>query len=209
MDPFPRKYEFYTDNEDIKEEFELMFMNWYWGQDIEQETWNGYLRRFKAIMRKIMPRYKQMYEISKIELEIENVNIKELIRQDKKVNVMNESQSSSDSSTTGDTSSESENLVLDNDTPQGQVDINRIKDYVSGVTDSVGKDKGTSKTTSKGVSKATSKADTKDEMDTVRELKGYQGNKTVAELKYEFMNYCRDLNEMLIEELDVLFMEVL
>lgn len=199
-DPFPKDYDFYTNDVEMKKNFEKKFLDHYWFHDTEWEQFSIYIHYLRSKLNEIMPYYKTIHENKINLLELQNVDITEIIK--------SESSGSGKSKSTGsgnsESSSSSKGLTKDFDTPQGNVNLDRLGNYVSGLTDNEGSGKGNN--TQSNQSESEQQAENL--VDTHRTLKGYQGNKTISELKKELIDSFRNIDLMIIEDCKELFLKV-
>lgn len=200
QNPFPEQYDFYTNSEEVKDKFEHKYVDYYYFRDIEYEQFALYKHKLKALLNLIMPKYKQMFELKLDELELNNVDITEIIERD----TIGSGTSKSNATSTNDSNSSNKNKVVDHDTPQGKVNLDQLNRYASGVTGTDGSDQAHSKSDSSGSSENTATG----REDSERRLKGYQGSKTITELRYELLENIVNIDKMIIDECEVLFLNV-
>ena len=200
FDIFPDDYSFYSDDILIKRDFEDKFFNYYYMSDLAWDQISIWKHYFKNHMMIENVKYKQMYDLKVDELDLSNVDIKELTSSINEGE--GESESESDSVSTG--SSKNDGTVHDYDTPQGNINLNNIAGYVSGISETA--NTGSSSNTGSALGKSKNKA--KNEEDTTRSLKGYQGQKTVSELKKELLNVIINIDKQIIEDCEKLFLNV-
>ena len=159
--------------------------------------WKHY---FKNLMEIENVRYKNMFEMKMQELELINVDINEIIQR------MNEGEGSSENTTDSESSGVNENdsNVKDYDTPQGRINPNNMEGHISGLTST----DNTQNSSSKGKSKGSSFNKDTNQEDTERTLQGYQGSKTLSELKYELLNVIVNIDKEIIKDCKKLFLNV-
>lgn len=200
FDIFPDEYDFYTSDPEVKKKFEEKLFNYYYMNDLAWDQISIWKHYFKNLMAIENVRYKQIFNAKINELELFNVDIKEVIGR------INEGEGSStslsDSESTG--SSTGDNTTRDYDTPQGRIDPNKMDGHISGVTSA--DQKGTSM--SSGSAKGTTENFAKNKEDTERTLKGYQGSKTMSELKKELLSVIINLDKQIINDCNKLFLNV-
>ena len=212
QNPFPEEFDFYTENEDIKEKFISKFVDYYYFRDLEWEQFAVFKHHLKALLNLNMPHYKVMYDHTISVLDLNNVDITEIINREVVGSGTSKSKSKSDSESdsTATSSTSDKNKVVDHDTPMGKIDLNNLNTHASGVTATDGT--GTGSNTSKGKGSSESIGDTENtamsDEDSVRTLKGYQGSMTYAELKNSLISMFNNIDKIIIEDCEELFLKI-
>lgn len=197
---FPDEYDFYTDDENIRKKFESKFFNFYYMNDLAWDQLSIWKHYFKNHMEIENIRYKNMFEMKMQELELNNVDIKEIIQR------INEGEGTSENTTDSESTGVNENdsNVRDYDTPQGRINPANLDGHISGLTST----DNTQNSSSTGKSKGSSFNTAINQEDTERHLKGYQGSKTISELKHELLNVIINIDKEIIKDCKKLFLNV-
>lgn len=201
-----------------KKAFEKKVIDHYYFRQIGQETPARFIHYFQSRIREIMPYYIRMYESVKIMDELEdpfgNVDMVETFEQETTGTASGES---SGSSTGSDTSSNNESRTSTEDkehrfsnTPQGS--ISNLDKYMTEafVDDNESTDtlNGSSTGTSEVNSSATSSSNNSESIRNTLTRKGNQGVNTYAHDMLEFRQAIIDVDMMIINNLQDLFLGV-
>ena len=103
---FTFDYDFYSDNPKDKEEFEKLFINWYYFREIGFETPQHFKIRLQAKLNLIMPYYRQLAltewnKVKTVELMMTSKNVTDTITHEQTITGNNESSVSGESNQTG------------------------------------------------------------------------------------------------------------
>lgn len=188
-------YDFYTDDENIKQEFETKFIDRYMFHEIGFETVARFKHYLKERLNSIAPYYKQLYAT---ELESKNINfmlnkdLKETFERD----VKNDGLNSTDMTSTDSATQNNKESYLEN----GNADIGLNADNLTGVSEN------------KGVSD--SKANTSTNINTNSNEKttlisqGNIGITSSAELLRDWRSVLINIQDMIINDCSDLFMSI-
>lgn len=192
---FDFDYEFY-DN-DLKSNFESKFFEHYYFDEIGFPTIQKFKHMLKAKLHLIMPYYKQLYNI-----EVQSINIDFLLQKDLKETFVREIENSSNmnGNISSNGNNNSENININSDTPQSKIDD--IEKYMSNAS----KDKvinsyndintSSTDTSSNGYEK------------TEFTSKGNIGVTSMATLVEKWREILINIDEMILNDLQDLFMQV-
>lgn len=192
--PFPDDYDFY-DN-DHKAKFESKVIDSMGNLDIAFETIGLFKRRFRAIMNENYPTWYYMYQNSLSELDLVNVDVRTLSNR-LGLNELS-GQSTSTSSSTANATGKSNQL----DTPQSKLSNIEQEQYVTFAERNQSRNDSTGNATGETSSSSRSEENTE-----LHEL-GYRGNLTKAELKAKVVGLYNNLDQIIMNELDVLFTHI-
>jgi len=184
---FNFEYDFYTDEKQIKQEFERKFIDSYYFHEIGAETFDRWEHMLKSRLNLKMPYYKQLYHS---ELESKKLNF--MLNKDLKETfireVNEESQSNSQSEGTGSFKESSLNDGV------AIVNLNEGNQTTENSNSSTGN------ATSEGVSRQQEKTELISQ--------GNIGVTSTAQLLKEWREVMLNINELIIEECSDLFMMV-
>ena len=107
---FTFDYDFYSDNPKDKEEFEKLFVQWYYFREIGFETPEHFKLKLQAKLNMIMPYYRQLaltewYKVRTVEQMMTSKNLKETSTHEQSITGNNESSSNGQSNQSGKGSS--------------------------------------------------------------------------------------------------------
>lgn len=192
LSPFPENYDFYSEGarEQFERKFKLNFMN----LTIAFETTGLYYLKFEAIMSKIMPHYTHLFNQRITELDLVNVDIRQITDREVK------GEGKSNSTTQSQGSSNNKNKSKSLDTPDNAINENDISKFITYADQS----EGTQGTTSQGTGSSLSETSQNEQVE-LHEI-GYRGSLTKAELKNALAKTFYNLDQMILNDLDVLFM---
>lgn len=177
-------------------------LNHYYENEIGFETAALFRFYLNQTLNEIMPKYNVLYEVQKKIIEkdllLNNINITENLKRTNNT----EMTSNSNSNSTNNGSNDSKNLFLD--TPQGQIYKGSIDDanYATNVTF----DKNTTSNTISDNSNAS--GNTNNTENYIKSIIGNSGNKFNIELLNEIKNNIMNIDLMIINELNDLFMQI-
>lgn len=200
-------YDFYIDDESIKADFEKKFINHFFFHEIGCETVARWKMMLQSKLNLIMPYYKQLYQT---ELESQNINFllnKDLLEEFTRELTGNhhnsgvsDSQTSSNETMMGESNNKQSNLS------DGVASVSLSNGYLTGV----GQDKtNTSNSTNlKGNVSTTSNSENK-EMETTRLVsQGNIGTTSSAELLEKWRGVLINIDQLIINECESLFMKI-
>lgn len=189
-----------------KAKFEQKVIDHFYFRQIGQETVGRFLHYFRTKVQEIMPYYLQVYKSVEIMNAIEdpfgNVDIVETFEQTREGS---SSGSATSSSSTNASSENSEDLTHKfSNTPQGQID--NIDNYLT--EGSKDKSETHSEVTSSGSGTNTSDSESSETVTHTFTKKGNQGVNTYAHDIIEFRKSFINVDMMIIEDLNELFLKV-
>lgn len=200
---FDFDYPFYTNDKKVKQEFEELFINRYYFHEIGAETVDRWKQMLKARLMLKMPYYAQLYQTEWNRVDKDMMTSKDLTE-----TTTRKLESSDTSKGTSSANSSSKGQA------NGSGEESNISDGVSVVKLSEGNRTGMNKTTSTSSGESSSKATTDSTSNTDLEetitfhSHGDIGIQTPAYAITEWRKVIINLNEMLINELDDLFMKI-
>lgn len=192
--PFPDEYDFYDESHRAK--FESKVIDSLGNLDIAYETIGLYKRRFRAIMNENYPTWLNMYQNILTDLDLVNVDIKTL---SSRIGVNDLSGSSTSSSNTENKAKGKSNQL---DTPQSKLSDLMDESYASFAE----RNESENANTSSAVGNTTSSANSKEDAE-LHEI-GYRGSLTKAELKSKLITAYNNIDKLIMDELDCLFLHV-
>ena len=196
---FPRNFPFYTDSEELRQNFLQKFYDEYMFREIGFETVERFKRSLLGKLNKIMPYYTQLYHT---ELESKNINFmfnKDLIETfEREVSGTSEVNSNSTTNATGTSTANSNDIMYD--TPNSRIDdITKYPTQGSqGENNATSSSNATSSNNQTGENTQTEK--------TSLISKGNIGIKSSAQLLKEWREVIINIDEMILNELEDLFM---
>ena len=184
-------YDFYL--EENKKNFEKKFFDRYFDREIYSKNPFVFRRALLGKLNLIMPYYKQLYQT---ELEAKKINF--LLNKDLKEEFIRdiENRAEGSATSTGTTTGESTNIF--SDTPEGQ--ISNIEKFMSNGT--INKDNGTTENNSS--SNSTGKTTEK----TSFLSQGNIGVTSSAELLEKWRNVIINIDDLILNELEDLFLDI-
>lgn len=220
---FDFDYPFYTNDKEVKKDFEELFINRYYFHEIGAETVDRWKQMLKARLMLKMPYYTQLYQTEWMKVDKDMMNSKDLTETTtRKLTSLDES--------TGTAHQSVKNNQTDNQSSSssthgtGNVDESNISDGVSIVNLKEGNKTSTSqssssatstnslKNTMSGETSGNSSSSNTTESDIEETITfhshGDIGIQTPAYAITEWRKVIINLNEMLINELDDLFMKI-
>lgn len=196
---FTFDYDFY--DEDLKPKFEQTFIEHYFFEEIGFETIDKFKYRLRARLNEIMPYYKQLYAT---ELASKEVNF--LLNKDLKETFIREIDNLN--TTTSNVDSNSNSILnstgtgINSDTPEGS--INDIEKYMSNAS----KSDNTDTSEMNGTSKADSTSEGKGKEKTELLSQGNIGITSSGSLLEDWRKVLININQLIINECQDLFMLV-
>ena len=187
---FDFSFPFYNDEK--LEDFKKMIVIHFYMREIGFETFPLFKLNLNETLNRIMPYYNKMYEAVEKEFNfLDTENIEEIT----------EGSSNSNSKINDNTITESnqgtENLY--SDTPQGSIDNIKSGKYLNNVS--------INSVNSNGRGETNSNTDNKSKMNEKKTIKGYRGYSPADLLSKMYTGY-KNINDMVLKELDILFMGV-
>ena len=196
---FPKGFPFYTDSEELRQNFIQKFYDEYMFREIGFETAERFKKSLLGKLNKIMPYYTQLYHT---ELESKDINFllnKDLIETfEREVSGSSEVNSNSTTNATGSSTSNSNDIMYD--TPNTRIDdMTRYPTQGSqGENTATSSSNGTSTSNQTGENTQTEK--------TSLISKGNIGITSSAQLLKEWREVIINIDEMILNELEDLFM---
>lgn len=188
-------YDFYTDSDIIKSKFEEKFIDEYYFHEIGQETVARFQHRLRTRLNKIMPYYKQLYETEIAAKDINFLLNKDLTETFERV-VTGESSSINDLTVSdqGETNNKESNIE----------NGNASLELENGSLTNVSKTSLTNNTNSNN----TSRDNTNQNEITTLKSQGNIGITSSAELLDKWRSVIINIDQMIIDACDDLFMQV-
>lgn len=192
---FDFDYEFY-DNA-LKSNFESKFFEHYYFDEIGFPTIQKFKHMLKAKLHLIMPYYKQLYNI-----EMQSINIDFLLQKDLKETFIREIKNSSNmnGNISSNGNNNSENININSDTPQSKIDD--IEKYMSNAS----KDKAINSYNDSNISSTDTSSNGYEK--TEFSSKGNIGVTSMATLVEKWREILINIDEMILNDLQDLFMQV-
>ena len=121
---FTFDYDFYSDNPKDKEEFEKLFIQWYYFREIGFETPERFKVKLQAKLNVIMPYYRQLAltewdKVRTVEQMMTSKNLKETSTHEQTINGNNESSVTGESSQTGTSTTSQQQLSTNTQNAKG------------------------------------------------------------------------------------------
>ena len=196
---FPKNFPFYTDSEELRQNFIQKFYDEYMFREIGFETVERFKRSLIGKLNKIMPYYTQLYHT---ELESKNINFmlnKDLVETfEREVSGSSEVNSNSTSNATGTSSANSNEMLYD--TPNARID-DMTKYPTQG---SQGENSATSISNATSTNNQTGENTQTEKTSLIS--KGNIGITSSAQLLKEWREVIINIDEMILNELEDLFM---
>ena len=222
---FTFDYDFYSDNPKDKEEFEKLFINWYYFREIGFETPQHFKIRLQAKLNLIMPYYRQLAmtewdKVKTVELMMTSKNVTDTITHEQSITGNNESSVSGESNQKGSNtlshqqSTTNEQNMSGSNLADGVAQTSLNDGYLTSVskaTDSgnqnlTGTDSNTSELTTNQSSSGTNNQ-VLSESTTITSI-GDIGIQTPAYAITEWRKVLININQMIIDECNDLFMKI-
>ena len=222
---FTFDYDFYSDNPKDKEEFEKLFINWYYFREIGFETPQHFKIRLQAKLNLIMPYYRQLAmtewdKVKTVELMMTSKNVTDTITHEQSITGNNESSVSGESNQKGSNtlshqqSTTNEQNMSGSNLADGVAQATLNDGYLTSVskaTDSgnqnlTGTDSNTSELTTNQSTSGTNNQ-VLSESTTITSI-GDIGIQTPAYAITEWRKVLININQMIIDECNDLFMKI-
>ena len=185
------EYDFYL--EENKTNFEKKFFNRYFDREIYCKNPFVFRRALLGKLNLIMPYYKQLYNT---ELEAKKINF--LLNKDLKAEFIRDIENSAKGNAISMGSSTGDSTTIFSDTPEGQ--ISNIEKFMSNGTINRANDSTESKSGSESSGKTTEK--------TAFTSQGNIGVTSSAELLEKWRNVIINIDELILNELENLFLDI-
>ena len=220
-DIFGFDYPFYTDNKKAKADFEELFINHFYYHEIGCETFTRWQQMLKARLMLRMPYYAQLYQtewhqVKNVELMMTSKNVIDTITHE--LEQSGESSGVSESSATNtvndgvESSSTTTSEFIESAIANGVQVVNMEQANRTSMNQSTGSSSGESSSTSSGESESnvtsSSQNQTTISETTTHTSKGDIGIQTPAYAITEWRKIIININEMLIHELEDLFVQI-
>ena len=196
---FPKGFPFYTDSEEMRLNFIQKFYDEYMFREIGFETVERFKRSLLGKLNKIMPYYTQLYHT---ELECKNINFmlnKDLVETfEREVTGSSEINSNATTNTTGTSEANSNDMMYD--TPNSRIDD--ITKYPT--QGSQGESNASSSSNATSINNQTGENTQTEKTSLIS--KGNIGITSSAELLKEWREVIINIDEMILNELEDLFM---
>ena len=196
---FPKGFPFYTDSEELRLNFIQKFYDEYMFREIGFETVERFKRNLLGKLNKIMPYYIQLYHT---ELESKNINVmlnKDLIETfEREVSGTSEVNSNSTTNASGTSTSNSNDIMYD--TPNSRIDD--ITKYPT--QGNQGENNATSSSNATSTNNQTGENTQTEKTSLIS--KGNIGITSSAQLLKEWREVIINIDEMILNELEDLFM---
>ena len=192
---FDFDYEFYDNS--LKPIFERKFFEHYYFDEIGFPTIQKFKHMLKAKLYLIMPYYKQLYNI-----EMQSINIDFLLQKDLKETFIREIKNSSNmnGNISSNGNNNSENININSDTPQSKIDD--IEKYMSNAS----KDKAINSYNDNNTSSTDTSSNGYEKTEFTS--KGNIGVTSMATLVEKWREILINIDEMILNDLQDLFMQV-
>lgn len=192
---FDFDYEFYDNT--LKSNFERKFFEHYYFDEIGFPTIQKFKHMLKAKLNLIMPYYKQLYNI-----EVQSINVDFLLQKDLKETFVREIENSSNmnGNISSNGNNNSENININSDTPQSKIDD--IEKYMSNAS----KDKAITSYNDSNISSTDTSSNGYEKTEFTS--KGNIGVTSMATLVEKWREILINIDEMILNDLQDLFMQV-
>ena len=183
-------------NDEYRPVLEEKITRHFYFREIGFETVGRFLFELETKLNEIMPFYNKMYETTLLEFDpLLNYQVKETYEK----KVTGNTQGNANSSSSGSQNEKTNNLF--SDTPQGRVDFN-TSSHVTTMAQDVGS------STSSNESIITQSQSNNDREEFVRTMEGNIGVQTFSQLVNDYRKTFLNVDMMVIDELNELFMRV-
>lgn len=190
---FDFDFPFYNDSAADKLEFEKQFILHFYTREIGVETFGWWKVRLKSKLVDVMPKYKQLYEI-----EQKKYNIYDTVSMEKTVTSANNTTGKGSNKQTSENSRQTDDLY--SDTPQGQLENVKAGKYVSEY-------RYLDDNSASTVNNTNENSSTHNGQQTEK-WSGKESGLTYSEMKVKEREAILNINLMLIDEFEELFMGV-
>lgn len=200
-------FDFPIFDENHREELETKIIKHYYTREIGFETVGLWLLKLETTMNEIMPYYNQLYESASIKYNpLYDV---EITRQTNGATVSNSDKTgntASNSNSNGTNTASSTNLDLLSDTPQGGIQNIENQDYLTNVTKTTNNQTDTTSANMTNTSSETEHETATGSEDRKETVSGKQGSGSYAKMIAEYRENILNIDMMIVEELNSLFM---
>lgn len=196
-------------DESYRPVLETKILKHFYTREIGTETFGLWQLRLDAKLSVIMPYYNKLYKAINIDIPIvENVdmNVEHNIGRNADTKVNDNTDITASSQTT--TSTNSNSKIRHSDTPQGGLDGLESNEYMSDATLSDTTQAVNSNTNSSSSSKSNSDTNAKSTEEYAEHRWGKEGTVTYISLVNEYIEKMKNIDAMLIRELEDLFMQI-
>lgn len=190
---FDFNYPFYNDSAEDKLEFEKQFILHYYTREIGVETFGWWKVRLKSKLFDVMPKYKQLYDI-----EQKKYNIYDTVSMEKTITSANNTTGTGSNTQKSENSRQTDDLY--SDTPQGGLENVKAGKYLSEYR--YLDDNGASTVNNTNENSSTHNGQQSEKWS------GKESGLTYSEIKVKERNAILNINLMLIDEFEELFMGV-
>ena len=190
---FDFDFPFYSDLAEDKLEFEKQFVLHYYTREIGVETFGWWKLRLKSKLFDVMPKYKQLYDI-----EQKKYNLYDTVNMERTVNSTNNTNGKGSSKQTSENSRQTDDLY--SDTPQGGLENVKAGKYLSEYRYLDDNSAATVNNTNENSSMHNGQQTEK--------WSGKEAGMTYSEIKMKERKAILNINLMLINEFEELFMGV-
>lgn len=218
---FTFPYDFYSDNEQDKKEFEQLFIQHFYFREIGFETPYHFKLRLQATLNLKMPYYRQLAmtewdKVRSIEQMMTSKNLKEITTHEQSIKgnstVDNQSNSTINQSSEGNTSGTTNDLTKQSSLSDGVSSVSLEQGYLTGTAQSNGENQQTSLTSGNQTQLSSDQSNANNEQTlsetTTFHSTGDIGVQTPAYAITEWRKVILNLNEMLIKDCEDLFMKL-
>ena len=211
-------YAFYTDDKQVKAEFEKLFIETFYFHEIGCETPERFKWMLKAKLNRIMPYYKQLYQTEWTQVGKDMMNSKDLVETtthtlksnqsgSQEQQATSESHSQSEANTTGTNSGTDLESALDNGVPQVHLETDLTRKSQSN-SDSSATSQATASDNTTNESSITNNQQNQLEETTTFTSKGDIGIQTPAYAITEWRKIIININDLILKDCQDLFMGV-
>ena len=190
---FDFNFPFYTDDANERLLFEEQFIRHYYTREIGAETFGWWKLRLQDKLFEVMPRYKQLYD-----LDQQKYSIYETTTMKRSITGGRNSETNSNSNASSENSRQTDDMY--SDTPQGSLTNVKAGQYLSDYRYTDDNSGGSNKLQSTSTDVITH--------DTTELWSGKSGNESYASIKMMERKAIININKMLIDEFETLFMGV-
>lgn len=214
---FDFTYPFYTEDSVIKKEFQENFLRNFYFQEIAHETYGRWKMRLQAKLFEIMPKYKKMHDIDSQKYNIfDNTKMTKTGTTNGTTNATSQLDKTGNNTNKSDTTqadtTANENIDEYSATPQGGLNGVRDGSYLTEariITDNSNQKVSTNINGSTTTSEKTAGNNTSSKEDTFTETwQGKEGGTDYAEIKMKEYEAIVNINKLIFDDLECLFMGV-
>ena len=198
---FDFEYDFYSDDIEIRKNFEKKFEDYFYFREIGQETVSRFKHQLRTKLNVIAPYYRQLYETELASKEI-NFLLNEDLKEEVIIEVTGSGSSSANTKDTSNATNVGENDSRFFDTPQQGID--NLDKYVTNVT----KDKTNASTDTTIDNTSTSTSETSSTQKQTNLSQGNIGITSSAELLQKWRDVLINIDQLILGECEDLFMQI-